>query len=55
MVNTAKRSLSRVKRNTALHEIRIQPLTFEFLPAPAARKKSALVVLGLEVNLKNSA
>lgn len=49
----AQRSLLRIKRNIALHQLWVQSVAFEFLLAPTAREEASLVESGLEVNFEN--
>jgi len=46
--------LSRVKRDAALHDLRIQALVFKFFLAPRTSEKTALVAIELEVDFENS-
>ena len=52
-MHAAQRSLSMVERDVALRQIGIEAVSFKFPPAPRARKKTALVVLDLDVNFED--
>ena len=54
VMDASQRPLSRVKRDAALHDFRIQALVFKFLLAPGAREKTAIVAIEFEVDLDNS-
>jgi hypothetical protein len=53
-VHAAQCSLSLVKREVALHQFAVEPLSLELLLTPRAGKKSTLVEFGLNVDFKNS-
>ena len=45
---------SHVKRNVALDQFRIEPVSFELIMAPGARKESTFVHVRLDLNLENA-
>src|ERR1700688_4831686 len=49
----SQRSFSRVERQAALHQPRVEPMSVEFLLAPCARKETTLVWFRFGVNFED--
>jgi len=49
IMDATKSACVRVKGDTALHQLRLQPVTFEFLLAPGSRKESPFITRRLDL------
>ena len=53
-MHSPQRPLLRTEGNVALHQTRIQPMSFEFLLAPGPSEESAIIQDRFEMNLEDT-